>query len=51
MLTFIPAYLLAWLAVLGYLLRLGSEHRRLRRTAEALQKQLDQQRPARRRAA
>ena len=51
MFTFITAYLLVWLAVLGYLLRLGGEQRRLRRSAEALQKQLDQQRPAQRNAA
>ena len=51
MLTCITAYLIVGLAVLGYLLRLGSEHRRLRRLADALQKPCDQQRQARRRAA
>jgi CcmD family protein len=51
MLTFITAYLIVWCAALGYLLRLGSEQRRLRHMADALQKQLEQQRPARRRAA
>jgi CcmD family protein len=49
--TFITAYVFVWLAALGYLLRLGSEQRRLRRMAEALQKQLEQKRAARRQAA
>ncbi len=40
MLTFITAYLLAWFAVLAYMVRLGSEQRRLRRTMDALQKQI-----------
>ena len=39
MLTFMIAYLIVWLAVLAYLVRLGGEQRRLRRTADALQAQ------------
>jgi CcmD family protein len=51
MLTFMIAYLIVWLAALAYLVRLGGEQRRLRRTADALQAQLQKQRPARQRAA
>jgi CcmD family protein len=51
MLTFVTAYLIVWFAVLAYMLRLGGEQRRLRRTAEALREQFDKQRPARQRAA
>ncbi len=51
MLTFMTAYLVVWFAVLAYMLRLGSQQRRLRRTAEALQAQLEKLRPSRQRAA
>ena len=47
MLTFMTAYLVVWFAVLAYVLRLGGEQRRLRRTAEALQAQFEKQRPPR----
>jgi CcmD family protein len=50
MLTFMSAYLIVWFAVLAYMLRLGSQQRRLRRMAEDLQKQA-LQKPARQRAA
>jgi CcmD family protein len=50
MLTFMTAYLIVWFAVLAYMLRLGSQQRRLGRMAEALQKQAAQK-PARQRAA
>jgi hypothetical protein len=50
MATCITAYLVVGLAVLGYVLRLCLEDRRLRQTADALQKQRDKQ-PARQRAA
>jgi hypothetical protein len=50
MLSFITAYLLLWFAVLAYLVRLGSQQRRLRRTMDALQKQI-QGKPAQKRAA
>jgi len=45
------AYLVVWLAVLAYVLRLGGEQRRLRRAAEALQAEFEKQRPPRQRAA
>jgi CcmD family protein len=45
------AYLIVWLAVLAYLVRLGGEQRRLRRTAESLQAQFQRERPSRQRAA
>ncbi len=51
MITFVTAYLIVWLASLAYLLRLGSEQRRLRRMADALQEQAEQRLPARQRAA
>ena len=51
MLTFMTAYLVAWFAVLAYLLRMGGEQRRLRRLAEALQAEFEKQRPSRQRAA
>ncbi len=50
MLTFITAYLLFWFAVLGYMVRLGSQQRRLRRTLDTLRKQTERT-PARQRAA
>jgi CcmD family protein len=43
MLTFMTAYLVVWFAVLAYVLRLGGQQRRLRRTAEALQAELEEQ--------
>jgi CcmD family protein len=51
MLTFLTAYLVVWFAVLAYLLRLGGEQRRLRRTVEALQAESERQRPSRQKAA
>jgi CcmD family protein len=51
MATCITAYLVVGLAVLGYVLRLGVEQRRLRRLADALQMQRDQRRLAWKRAA
>jgi len=45
------AYLVVWFAVLAYMLRLGGEQRRLRRQAEALQAQFENQRPPLQRAA
>ncbi len=51
MLTFMTAYLIVWLAVLAYVVRLSGEQRRLRRTAEALQAQFQKERPSRQRAA
>ena len=43
MFTFMTAYLIVWFAVLAYMVRLGREQRRLRRTAEALQTQFEKQ--------
>ncbi len=40
MLTFMTAYLVVWLAVLAYVLRIAGEQRRLRRTVEALKAEL-----------
>ena len=40
--TFLGAYLLAWAAVLGYVVRLASQQRRLQRTVESLQLQIQQ---------
>jgi hypothetical protein len=40
MFTFITAYLLVLFAVLAYMVRLGSQQRRLRRTMDVLQKQI-----------
>jgi CcmD family protein len=51
MLTFMAAYLAVWFAVLVYLVRLGREQRRLRRMADALQSQFEDQRSSRKRAA
>ena len=51
MLAFMSAYLIVWFAVLAYMVQLGSQQRRLRRTAEALQAQFEKQRPPRQRAA
>ncbi len=39
--TFVAAYLIVWLAVALYVLRLGAGQRRLRQTIEALQWRLD----------
>jgi CcmD family protein len=50
MLTFVTAYLLIWFAVSAYLVRLGSQQRRLRRAIEALEKQL-KSKPSQKRAA
>jgi CcmD family protein len=50
MLTFMSAYLVVWFAISIYIVRLGSEQRRLRRTAEALQERLKKQQPSRRAA-
>jgi CcmD family protein len=50
MLTFVTAYLFVWFAVLAYMIRLGGQQRRLRRTMDALQKQM-QGMPAQKRAA
>jgi CcmD family protein len=50
MLTFITAYLLVWFAVSAYLIRLGSQQRRLRRAMEALERKL-QEKPIHKRAA
>jgi CcmD family protein len=50
MLTFMSAYLAVWFAISIYVVRLGSEQRRLRRTAEALQERFERQRPTRRAA-
>ena len=43
MFTFLTAYLIVWFASLAYMLRLGGEQRRLRRTAEALQAEFENQ--------
>jgi len=51
MFTFMAAYLIVWLAVLAYLVRLGGEQRRLRHMAEALQAHFEKRRPSRQRAA
>jgi CcmD family protein len=51
MIAFMTAYLLVWLAVLAYVVRLGSEHRRLRRMAQTLQAKLEKQPTSRQRAA
>ncbi len=51
MFTFMTAYLIVWFAALAYLVRLGREQRRLRRTADALQTQFEKQDAARRKAA
>ncbi len=51
MFTFMSAYLIVWLAVLAYVVRLGGQQRRLQRTAEALQAQFEKQQPSRQRAA
>lgn len=42
MTSFITAYLIVWLAVAIYALRLGIKQRQLRQTAKALQQQLEQ---------
>jgi CcmD family protein len=39
MAAFLIAYLVVWLAVLGYLVRLGARQRRLEQTLEALRAQ------------
>ena len=41
MTSFITAYLIVWLAVATYALRLGAKQRQLRQTADALQQQLE----------
>ncbi len=51
MFTFLTAYLIVWFASLAYMLRLGREQRRLRRTAEALQAEFENQRTSGRKAA
>jgi CcmD family protein len=51
MFTFMTAYLVVWLAVLAYVLRLGGEQRRLRRAADDVQAELEKLRPHRQRAA
>jgi hypothetical protein len=51
MLTFMTAYVLVWFAVLAYMVRLGIEHRRLRRLAETLKENAENAKPARQRAA
>jgi CcmD family protein len=40
--SFSIAYLILWLGVAGYVVRLGAEHRRLQRTLEGLEAQLAQ---------
>ena len=40
--TFVAAYLVAWLVVLLYVVRLGAHQRRLLRALEALQLQREQ---------
>lgn len=40
--TFLAAYLIVWAAVLGYVARMAGEQRRLRRTLESLQLQVQQ---------
>ena len=40
--TFVTAYLIVWLGVLGYLLRLGARQRRLEHAIELLQLELGQ---------
>ena len=51
MLTFMTAYLVVWFAVLAYLMRLGGEQRRLRRTAEALQAEFEKRQSSQEQAA
>jgi CcmD family protein len=41
MLTFLIAYLVLWLGVLGYVLRLAAAQRRLQRAMLALQRRLE----------
>lgn len=43
MTTFVVAYLLVWAGLLGYVIRLGAEQRRLRRELDALQRRADGQ--------
>lgn len=40
MLTFFVAYMAIWLGVLGYVVRLGVHQRRLARTLESLESQI-----------
>ncbi len=47
---FVIAYLVVWLGVVGYLARLGDEHRRLSRALEALRSQVEDSRHAARSA-
>ncbi len=39
--TFAAAFVVVWLAVLAYVARLGSRHRQLQHTVEAIRQQLD----------
>ena len=50
MLAFVTAYLLLWIAVSAYVLRLGGQQRRLRHMIEALEKQ-SEGKPLQKRAA
>jgi len=51
MLSFMIAYLVVWLAVLAYVLRLGGEQRRLRRAMETLRAETQEQQLPHQRAA
>jgi CcmD family protein len=43
---FVIAYWIVWLGVVGYVARLGAEHRRLSRALEALRWQVEDSRDA-----
>lgn len=43
MTTFVTAYLIVWLAMLLYVIRIGARQRRLLETVESLQRRIEQQ--------
>ena len=45
MLTFVAAYMIVWAAVLGYVVRLAAEHRRLQRAVDAIEAEARSSRP------